>query len=79
MTTVSERLYFTCWHFCYPEKGLGAAPLPGLFVQQLNAFVLDATWYVVVFWSHTKVVHNLVKRSALDCSVQEQSEETVRI
>ena len=54
--TVSERLYFTCWHFCDPEKNLGAALAAGLFVQQPSTFVLVAKCYVVAFWPHTKMV-----------------------
>ena len=77
--TVSERLYFTCWHFCDPEKNLGAALAAGLFVQQPTAFVLVAMWYVVAFWSHTKMVRNFAKRSALDCAARERPEETARI
>ena len=77
--TVSERLYFTCWHFCDPEKNLGAALAAGLFLQQLTAFVLVATWYVVAFWSHTKMLRNFAKRSALDCVVRERPEETARV
>ena len=77
--TVSERLYFTCWHFCDPEKDLGAALAAGLFVQQPTAFVLVATWYVVAFWSHTKMVRNFAKRSALDCAARERPEETARV
>ena len=37
--TVSEHLYFACWHFYDPEKELGAALAAGLFVQQPAAFV----------------------------------------
>ena len=77
--TVSKRLYFTCWHFCDPEKNLGAALAAGLFVQQPTAFFLVATWYVVAFWSHTKMVRNFAKRSALDCAAREQPEEMARV
>ena len=76
---VSERLYFTCWHFCDPEKNLGATLAAGLFVQQPTAFILVTTWYVVAFWSHTKMVCNFAKRSALDCVAQERPEETARV
>ena len=73
--TVSERLYFTCWHFCDPEKNLGAALAAG----QPAAFVLVAMWYVVAFWSHTKMVRNFAKRSVLDCAAQERPEEMARV
>ena len=76
---VSERLYFTCWHFCDPEKNLGAALAAGLFVQRLTAFVLVATWYMVAFWSHAKMVRNFAKRSALDCARRERPEKMARV
>ena len=77
--TVSECLYFACWHFYDPEKDLGATPVAGLFVQQPTAFVLVATWYMVAFWSCTKIVRNFAKRSALDCAAQERPEETASV
>ena len=58
---------------------LGAALAAVLFVQQPTAFVLVATWYVVAFWSHTKMVRNFTKRSALDCAARERPEETTRV
>ena len=70
-STVSERLYFTCRLFYDPEKDLGAALAAGLFVQQATAFVFVTTWYVVAFWSRTKIVHNFAKRSAHDCAERE--------
>ena len=79
MRTVSERLYFICWHFSDPEKNLGATVAAVIFVQQPTAFVLVATWYVVAFWSHTKMVRNFAKRSALDCAARERPEETARV
>ena len=70
--TVSENLYFTCWHFYEPEKDLGAVLAAGLFVQQSTAFVL------ATMWSHTKMVRNFTKCSALDCAARERPEETAR-
>ena len=77
--TVSEHLYFTCWHFYDPEKDLGAALAAGLFVQQPTAFVLVATWFVVAFWSRTNLVRDFAKCLALDCAAQERPEETARV
>ena len=76
--TVSEHLYFTCWHFYDPGKDLGAALAAGIFVQQPTAFVLVATWYVVAFWSRTKMVRNFAKCSALDYVARERPEEMAR-
>ena len=73
-----KRFYFTCWHFYDPEKDLGATLAVGLFVQQPTAFILVATWYVVAFWSRTKMVCNFAKRLALDCAARERPEETAR-
>ena len=77
--TVSERLYFNCWHICDPEKNLVAALAAGLIVQQPTVFVLVATWYVVAFWSHTKMVRNFAKRLSLDCAARERPAETARV
>ena len=63
-----RTLVFYLLAFYDPEKDLGTAVAAGLFVQQPTAFVLVATWYVVAFWSYTKMVRNFAKRSALDCT-----------
>ena len=63
MRMVSERLYFTCWHFYDPEKDLGATLAAGLFVQQPTTCVLVATWYVIANFSLVRLLTVLPGRS----------------
>ena len=69
-----RTLVFTCWYIYDPEKDLGAALAPEIFAKQPTAFVLVATWYVVAFWSHNKIVRSFKK-----CSALERPEEMARI